>query len=245
MAACKSAPAATPLHWDTVAPGIEHAAFSVTSSSPAFSGHAFSVDLEKNVVRVVAAGAPGDRRTVDVIAGALPVHLATNASFFDEANKAMGRVVDLGALIGADKRAAWGALVVEGHRARVVPGDALPADKPGGDAVVQGVPRLVVSGEVPRLKPAVAERTAVCAQAGKLVVVVAEKADTTDFARFLALPKERGGLGCIDALNLDGGPSTQMEAALPGLKTSVKGGWGVPNALVVVPKPAAPTQPSP
>ena len=41
-------------------------------------------------------------------------------------------------------------------------------------------------------------------------------------------------LGATDALNLDGGPSTQLVAKLPGLELTVPG-WGVPNALVVTP----------
>jgi len=57
----------------------------------------------------------------------------------------------------------------------------------------------------------------------------------TAFARFLADPPDKGGLGCRDALNLDGGPSTQLVAKLPTLALSEPRGWGVPNALVVVP----------
>jgi hypothetical protein len=46
---------------------------------------------------------------------------------------------------------------------------------------------------------------------------------------------EEPGLGCWDALNLDGGPSTQLVVKLPAMALSRPGGWGVPNALVVVP----------
>ena len=45
----------------------------------------------------------------------------------------------------------------------------------------------------------------------------------------------RDRLGCRDALNLDGGPSTQLVARLGGLRTEVPGGWGVPNALIALP----------
>jgi hypothetical protein len=67
------------------------------------------------------------------------------------------------------------------------------------------------------------------------MLVVSTKAEATAFARFLAGPRDAGGLGCLDALNLDGGPSTQIVAKLPGLELSLPGGWGVPNALVVTP----------
>ena len=101
--------------------------------------------------------------------------------------------------------------------------------------VVQGLPRLVVDGKVQPLKPQLAERTAVCAEGSVIVLVVSTKAGTTAFARFLADPPQRGGLGCRVALNLDGGPSTQLVVKLPALTLSLPGGWGVPNALVVAP----------
>jgi hypothetical protein len=58
----------------------------------------------------------------------------------------------------------------------------------------------------------------------------------TEFAHFLALPRSAGGLGCRNALNLDGGQSTQLHAALPGLSLEMRGGAAVPNALVVIPR---------
>jgi hypothetical protein len=101
--------------------------------------------------------------------------------------------------------------------------------------IVQGIPRLVVGGKVQGLKPQLAARTAVCAEGTAVVIVVATKAETTAFARFLADPPQQGGLGCSDALNLDGGPSTQLVVKLPALALALPGGWGVPNALVVAP----------
>jgi uncharacterized protein YigE (DUF2233 family) len=92
----------------------------------------------------------------------------------------------------------------------------------------------VVGGNVPGLKPQVAERTAVCAAGNRVTIVVVSKTETTAFARFLADPPEKAGLGCADALNLDGGPSTQLVVKLPSLTLSLPG-WGVPNALIAIP----------
>src|SRR5689334_20859499 len=89
MTTCKAVPAGRPLAWASVASGIDHATFDVAGE---FSGHAFDVDLTKADVHIVPAG--DARRTVDLIASAFPVHVATNASFFDDKNVAMGRVVD-------------------------------------------------------------------------------------------------------------------------------------------------------
>ena len=125
--------------------------------------------------------------------------------------------------------------MVEGKKARITLGADL-TDQLAPRLVVQGIPRLVVGGKVSGLKPQFAERSAVCAEGSVVTLVVSTKAEATTFARFLADPTNKGGLGCLAALNLDGGPSTQLFVKLPGLELSLPGGWGVPNALVVTPE---------
>ncbi|MCC7069708.1 MAG: phosphodiester glycosidase family protein [Deltaproteobacteria bacterium] len=235
LGSCSSA-SSTPIAFEHVAPGVEAGAFS-ERGDPAFGGHAFIVDLSQVDLTVVH---DSERKRVSELSARWPQHLAINASFFDPRGHAMGRVVDAGRVLNKERQARWGALVVDHGHARVVAGDTLAADAPGGELVVQGVPRLVVDGAVQKLKPAAAERTAVCAEGSSLVLVVTTApADATGFARFLARPRAQGGLGCTQALNLDGGPSTQLNARLGGYKLGIDGGWGVPNALVVLPKSAS------
>lgn len=236
FAVCAHGAAAEPLALRDVAPGIAYAAFEA-GEGRALVGHAFLVDLARVEVRVIPGGPNGEHAVVASIAAPFPVHLATNASFFDEERRTMGRVVDRGRTLVTDRLRPWGALIIEQGRARLATGEALPPAAGGGDLVVQGLPRLVVDGAVQKLKPAVAVRTAVCAEAHELVLTVTTApAEVTEFARFLALPRSAGGLGCRNALNLDGGQSTQLHAALPGLSLEVRGGAAVPNALVVIPR---------
>ncbi len=216
-----------------VAPGIEHATFQVPDVEP-FSGHAFRIDLDVAELRLVPAGDPSSRRPVDQIAAPYPAIVAVNASFFDKEGRAMGLAVDDGRLIAPGKRQSWGALVVDGKKAQIMLGADIQQPL-AYRLIVQGIPRLVVGGKVARLKPQIAERTAVCAEGSAIVLVVTTKAETLGFARFLADPLEKGGLGCSDALNLDGGPSTQLVVKLPAMTLSLPGGWGVPNALIVIP----------
>lgn len=236
-AACKEPSArARPLSFTPVADGVEYARFRHVPAAPGtFEGHAFRIDLESAGLRVLPAGGPSVRREVDVIARSLPHSVALNASFFDEKDHAMGLVVDQGRVVSKGRIRKWGALVVEQRRARVMKGSDVDLERLP-DLVVQGTPRLVIDGDVPKLKPQEAQRTAVCAD-GRYVtfVVVTTKVDATAFARFLARDPASGGLGCTDALNLDGGPSTQLSARLGELSVSVPGGWGVPNALVALP----------
>jgi hypothetical protein len=227
--------ASPPPRFSGVAPGIAHATFHVTpSDADPFWGHAFRVDLEVAEVHLVPAGAPTSRRTVEQIAAPYPAAVAVNASFFDHEGRAMGLAVDRGRVLARGKRQSWGALVVNDKSAHIVLGVDIK-DPLAHRVIVQGLPRLVVGGTVPRLKPQIADRTAVCADGAVISLVVSTSVEATTFARFLADAPDRGGLGCSAALNLDGGPSTQLVAKLPSLTLSVPGRWGVPNALVVVP----------
>jgi exopolysaccharide biosynthesis protein len=225
-----------PARFVTVAPGIAHATFEVQpDDAEAFSGHAFTVDLDVVDLRLIPAGGPSSRRTVAQIVAPYPVVVAINASFFDTEGSAMGLAVDGGRVMAGGKRRSWGALVIDDRNARIMLGAEIKDDH-AHRLVVQGIPRLVVEGKIQPLKPQIAERTAVCARGSVVVIVVSTKAETTPFARFLADPLDQGGLGCRDALNLDGGPSTQLVVKLPALTLSLPGGSGVPNALVVVPR---------
>jgi phosphodiester glycosidase len=221
--------------FSTVAPGIAHSTFEVpVDGADPFAGHAFKIDLDVADLRLFPAGGPSSRRTVRQMVAAYPAVVAINASFFDTEGRAMGLAVDEGRSTGGGRRPSWGALVVEGKKARITLGADMGAP-PAPHLIVQGIPRLVVGGKVLGLKPQFAERSAVCAQGNVVTLVVSTKAEANAFARFLAASPEKGGLGCVDALNLDGGPSTQLVAKLPGLELSLPGGWGVPNALVVTP----------
>jgi phosphodiester glycosidase len=203
-----------------VAPGIEYATFEVyPPNSEPFSGHAFRVDLEAAQVRLVAAGASPTRRKVQDIVASYPA--------------VVGLAVYDGSVSAGSKLRNWGAFAVN-DKARILLGADI-AEPLGHRLVVQGIPRLVVGGQIPSLKPQIAERTAVCAGGSVVVLVVSTRAESTPFARFLAERPDKGGLGCSDALNLDGGPSTQLVVRLPSLSLSLPGGWGVPNALVVAP----------
>src|SRR5438445_559095 len=151
----------------TVAPGISHTTFDVRPpDGEPFSGHAFRVDLGEAELRLVPASGPSPRQTVEQIASPFPAVVAVNASFFDNDGRAMGLAVSEGRLVATGKRASWGALVISGTDARIVLGSGI-SDPLAHRLIIQVIPRLVVGGAVPGLKPHLAERTAVCAAANR------------------------------------------------------------------------------
>lgn len=242
-AALATSPIAPPAHgadasasWQRLGGGMEHRAL----ANGGVRGHAFRFALAEVELRLVAA--PGGRAAVEALAPRGDV-IAVNASFFDEEGKAMGLAVDRGRSLAGARIAAWSALVVAGERGRIVRGSALTGHA-DADLVVQGLPRLVIDGAVPKLKPQRASRTVVCADGARLVLVVAaERVEAAELAQLLAAAPDAGGLGCRNALNLDGGPSTQLHARWRGFAADVSGGWGVPNALVATPRVRAPARP--
>jgi uncharacterized protein YigE (DUF2233 family) len=216
--------------WRPIGEGIAYARRSFDGTV----AQLYRVDLERARVHVTTSSAVSDRPRAKVaaIVEASTQVLAVNASFFDERDRPIGLVIDGGQVRSPRRQRGWSALVVSERRARIVLGTEVNLDA-HPELVVQGFPRLVVAKQAERLKPQVARRTAVCADGSTLIVVVTESAEFNGFARFLAAP-EPSGAGCTDALNFDGGPSTQLEVRLPGLTRS-ESGQPVPNALVILP----------
>lgn len=244
LVGCPAARAPAPgFRFTPVDEGVEYARFFVAASGAraAFDGHAFRVDLARADLRMLSAGGPTTRRDVDTIVRSLPRVVASNASFFAEDGRAMGLVVDQGTLRGRRRLKKWGALVVHGDRARIVDGASVDLEtRPS--LVAQGQPRLVIDGRAAGLKPQSARRTAVCTTGNAddrgyptVVLIVTNDVDASDLASVLAAPESEGGLACADALNFDGGPSTQLVARLGEVGVVVRGGDAVPNAMAIIP----------
>ena len=93
-------------------------------------------------------------------------------------------------------------------------------------------PRLVVHGKTTDLKPQTARRTGLGIQSdGKIVVAVSDGA--LSFDEWAKLWQSENGLHCPDALNLDGGGSTQLSLQTDKKSLSVSGAWPIPDVVVI------------
>lgn len=214
-----------------VVDGIAHAPFTATKG---FSGHLFKIDLSRIAVSLIAAGTEGQRSKLESMLPNGGDLLAANGSFFDRDGSAMGLAVSDGEAHHSKIIDRWPALLVENGMAEIVMGSELRRRK-RPFFVIQGLPRLVHNGVVLGLKPQRAERTAVCAEGKTLTLITSTPAFSTEFAEYLAASSEQGGLGCLNAMNLDGGPSTQLVARLGAFSLRIPGLNSVPNALVFRP----------
>ena len=213
--------------------------------------HLLRVDLARQRLRVVDARREGRKAAaVDVLGREAGALLAINGTFFDEDQRPLGLVASDGRELNPLRHVSWWAAFVvreQGGRARaeiLTTAQLLavaPEERGPFAAALQSGPRTVASGRAVRLKEQSAARSAVCiTDPTHVILVVTEGApvESNALAAFMAALPAGGGLGCQSGLMFDGGPSAQLWVQAPGLALHVRGGWGVPNALVVLPAPA-------
>ncbi len=157
--------------------------------------------------------------------------VAINGGYFDGSGAPMGLRVSRKRQISPLRRADWGVFWISGNRARIAhTRDFGSGTKP--DEAIQCGPRLVVRGKATDLKPQWSRRSGVGIDArGRVVLAVADgPLSLEDWAQVFA---SGAGLSCRDALNLDGGPSAQLALSKVKGRSGVRGGWPVPDALVI------------
>jgi uncharacterized protein YigE (DUF2233 family) len=210
--------------------------------------HLLRVDLARHPLRVADARREGRRAaTVDELGREAKALVALNGTFFDEDYRPLGLVASAGRELNPLRNVSWWAafLVREhgsGGSAEILTTAQLQAisaaERGPFAAAVQAGPRTVSAGQPVKLKEQSAARSAVCVLDPTHVILLATEGTAVEsnaLAALMAAEPAEGGLACEAGLMFDGGPSTQLWIEAPGLSRFVRGGWAVPNALVVLP----------
>lgn len=228
--------------WASLTPGLDWARLRVETPETERSVNILAIRLDPSRIGLRVLDAHAHERTVWSAAtatretGALA---AINGSFFDESGKPMGLLVDAGVQLNPLRKVDWGVFYVAGGKARVV--HTRDWKKPEGlRFAIQAGPRLVVAGRVTTVKPSFARRSALCIHADGRVSLVATESGVmlSEFAEILRRPPTEDGLGCVDALNLDGGSSTQLHVAAADGPRGIVAPDDVPVMVGVEPLPA-------
>ena len=155
---------------------------------------------------------------------------AINGGYFDEQTRAIGlRIADGKRTNPFYSKANWGVFTIRDGKAAI----AHTRDYQGSPTTQQAMqcgPRLVVNGQPTDLKPQSARRSGLGITAGgQVILAVCDGALSFDeWAKVWA-----DDLQCRDAINLDGGPSTQLTVTSEKHPINVRGGWPIPDAIVV------------
>lgn len=224
---------AAPTRWQTLSPGLEY----TTRSYGTGHIHAFRLDLRRYQLDVALAKdyrvANASVRDLATRADAL---IAINGGFFSPEFEPLGLRIQRGTVRSPLKATSWwGIFRVAQARAQIVPPQGFTAGRHTTMAVQSG-PRLVVQGAIPILKGGEAERSALgITTQGQVVIAITDHAplSTSALAEILRRSAARGGLGCRDALNLDGGRSAQLYARIGRFQLHVPNLSVVTDAVIV------------
>lgn len=228
-----TASTASALEYRSLEKGLDYAVLQTEATTKL---HLIKIDLSRFTVKVLdARDFKNEALAVKAFSEKSHALAAINANFFDVKNQPLGLVLQEGKLKNPPKKISWWAsLLIKGNKAniaKIYEKDAVLAYENG----VQAGPRLVVAGKTPKLKEEFSPKSAVgLDRKGRLVLIVSEGGiEINGFAQLLAKKEKDGGAGLFDALNLDGGSSTQFFAKVGDLNLSLPGFARVPIALGV------------
>lgn len=226
--------------WRPLEPGIEHRSIEIQPNGGESRGHlhAVRVDLHRASLRVLTAGALGQTAmTAKEFAESTRAVGVVNGGFFTPDQKPVGLVICDGRRYSRLRRADWGVFAISDDKARIV--QSRNYRNRGDQYALECGPRLVVDGRPTSLKPQASYRTGIgiTDEGSEVVLAVCNDIPLSlrEFAGVFLRPESKGGLGCRNALNLDGGPSSQLYLRSGKVQLDLQGPWpvAVPDAVAI------------
>jgi uncharacterized protein YigE (DUF2233 family) len=215
--------------WQSAEPGLHYRVGTVGGGLAQLA--ALRVDPWQ--LRVVVWDARTEKRTALTVREFAERHhaiAAINGGFFDEKHRPLGLLMHRGRRTSPLRQVDWGVFLIAGGVPEIRhTREGLPA---GVTEALQCGPRLLVAGRAPSFKPGESLRAAVgITREGEVVLACLTDGELSlqDFAQALS------AWGCVDALNLDGGPSAQLYAKAGQMNLDLPGGYGVPDGIAVLP----------
>lgn len=223
--------------WRQVAPGIAYQSIPLVTISPISTMHIFRVSLKSNHLDlVVAHDHQASHLSVQQMANLSHALIAVNGGFFTPEAKMLGLRVQRGKMRNPIKGTNWwGVFYIRQQQAHIIPYKAYDSHQAVSFAIQAG-PRIVIDGKVPKLKAGFAERTALgIDKQGRVLLLTTQNAFMTTTALAQILLDPRYQLHCQDAINLDGGSSSQLFARFKALQVHVPSFSAVTDGIIVLP----------
>ncbi len=226
--------------WQPLAPGIEYTDIIPSSNNPWGHLHAFRIDLNHYQLDLAfAKDQQDDSSSVQQLALKNHAILAVNGGFFTPEHQPIGLRIQDGKVRSHLKATHWwGIFYIKKNKPYITAQSAYATD-PHITFAVQGGPRLVADGKIPPLKEGDAERTAIgFTHDHKIILLATDNApmSTTELATIMLNNSKENGLDCYNALNLDGGHSTQLYAQLDHFILNIPGLSSITDAVLVLAK---------
>lgn len=227
--------------WNQLTPGLAYTsfAFSPAEGAPSTTLHAFRIDPAHYRLDVVVAKDEKVGSTAAEMARSAKAMIVINGGFFTPEHASIGLLVQNGWELKPIHRTSWWSVfAMAGDQAAIFAPKAI-GDPRRYRVAIQAGPRLVVNGQVPKLKESVAARSTIgIADDGKVVIAITQGPgiQMAELARRMSAPQLAGGLGCPNAMALDGGSSSQLYAKIKKFELSIPNIARVTNGLAVFEK---------
>ena len=223
-------------NWRELAPGVEYIDLSEKLLTPWSHVHVFRISLKKNQMDIVLANVLSQQQaSVDEIAHFSKALITINGGFFDHNYQPLGLRVSHQHQHSPLKRISWwGIFYIENQKPYLSNVQQFQNTKQL-DFAIQSGPRLLINGHIPHLKAGRDERSALgISNDDQVIILITDNAPltTTAVAKLMKSPP----LNCKEALNLDGGSSSQISANVGPFKLNVHGFSNISDAIIVKPR---------
>lgn len=222
--------------WQTIESGLNYRSITYNQSKTnhvPYTLHVFKIDPGKFDFKPLWA-TPDRYQSIRKMVENSEAVLGVNSNFFDENGKPLGLIVSDGQTLHPFKDISWwGIFYFIRNQPHLIHSSQWKMDEKISYAVQTG-PRLVVNGKVSsQLKPNQSQKTAIgFNKAGDVILAMTlYPMEIHDLAKMMARAEAKGGLGCIEALNLDGGSSSQLYAKSGNFELRLPSYVGVPVGL--------------
>lgn len=221
--------------WQKINDGIEYRDLSDDYLLKLSHIHVFKINLNNNHFSLAVANHTNTSESV-VRNFAKNNHtlIALNGGFFDKSFRPLGLRISNQHQLSPIKRISWwGIFYIENKTAHITNINQF-AKNQNIDFAVQSGPRLIIEGKIPSLKPGYAERSALgINKSGEVIIIVTENTPLTTTSLAKIMLEEP--LNCENAINLDGGSSSQLYAKINKFKINVTGFSEISDAILIGP----------
>ncbi len=164
--------------------------------------------------------------------------LSINSNFFDAKGQALGLVIKNKKLLKSPRPISWWAAFLLNENHAQIRKVSANENFSGIEFATQAGPRLVINGQMPKLKKEFSPKSAIGLDAhGKIYIIASDTGiDIQDFAAWLVKSETKGGVGLTQALNLDGGSSTQLYTKVGKFSLNIPGFAKIPVGIGVFSK---------
>ncbi|HQH80085.1 MAG TPA: phosphodiester glycosidase family protein [bacterium] len=226
--------------WNELADGIHYASYSfVIGEKERVMLNAFKIDPKLYRFDVLIADNEVEGATVFDLARKQKPLIIINGGFFTPEHKSIGLIARNGKAVSKLHKTSWWSIFSISNG---VPSISRPSDFVMSEDIsiaLQVGPRLAIDGVIPKLKESLATRSALGISEDGMVIVAITSGygiSMTELARRMTLSSFQGGLGCKNAMALDGGSSSQIFAKIGDFEYSQSGLARITNALAVFKK---------